>query len=116
MDVEKAVTNWLNAADLGVTAYMEVPPHRPASCISVNLAGTSEPVELTARSLVEIVCWAPDRPTARALMDACVDAARRMPDELDNFFRVSVASRYRDIDPDSGAARYHAIIETTTAD
>lgn len=113
MDAERAVVDWLNAADLGWKAYYDVPAKRPGAFAVVERTGGARGELVAETPMLDVQLWAKSRRDAALMADAASDAMARMPDGLDGCFHVSVTSTFRDTDLESGTPRYHVVVEIT---
>ena len=113
MDAEQSLVDYLNGADVGATAYYDVPSSRPASFLVVERTGGPRTDIVVERPMLDVQCWAQTRRDAALLADAVVESLRAMPDAVPECFHVSITSTYRDTDLESGTPRYHVVCEIT---
>lgn len=114
MDAEMLVANYLNAQNLGATAYYDNPSELPSTFIVVERTGGGFEQRVTGRPMLDVQCWAESRPQAAALADSVRAVVVAMPDELPNVFGVSVTSTFRDTDLEAMRPRYHVVFELYT--
>lgn len=113
MDYTALVVDYLNAQDLGVTAYPSVPSKRPDSFAVVEQTGKSSG-ELVMRTVsMDVDCWAGSLKSAVHLSGAVETFMLSMPGELDDVCDVSVTTCYNNPDPDSGQPRFTVSFEIT---
>ena len=113
MDAERIVTDYLNSGLADAKAYYGVPARRPKRFVTVVQTGGPRGELVVERPLIDAKCWASTRADASALADEVEALLLAMPDALDDCFGVSVSSRYRDTDLESGTPRYHLIFQAT---
>ena len=113
MDYTALVVDYLNAQDLGVTAYPSVPSKRPESFVVVEQTGMSSGELVMRTASMDIDCWAGSLKSAVHLAGAAETFALSMPDELDDVCDVSISTCYNNPDPDSGCNRFTVGIEIT---
>ena len=113
MDAERTLVDYLNGADVGATAYYDVPSDRPASFVVVERTGGPRTDIVVERPMLDVQCWAHNRRDAALLADAVADALRAMPDAVAECFHANLTSTYRDADLESGTPRYHVVCEIT---
>ena len=111
MDAERVVVDYLNGADVGSTAYYDVPAKRPAAFVVVERTGGPRGEGETSRPMLDIQCWAGERRAAALLAQAVEDALADMPASVENVAHVSITSTFRDMDLESGTPRYHVVCE-----
>lgn len=113
MDAERAVVDWINAADLGWKAYYDVPAKRPDAFAVVERTGGAFESLVIERPMVDVQCWAKKRRDAALMAEdvkaALIDMALNHP----SFFHANITSTYRDRDMDTGTPRYHVVCELT---
>ena len=111
MDAERVVVDHLNDADVGATAYYDVPAKRPAAFVVVERTGGPRGEGGTSVPMLDIQCWAPGRAAAAGLAQAVEDALDAMPGDVENVSGVDITSTFRDRDLDSGTPRYHVVCQ-----
>lgn len=111
MDAERACVDYLNASDVGATAYYDVPSKRPTAFIVVERTGGARGECGTSAPMLDLQCWASSRAEAAGLAQAVEDALDAMPGGVDNVSGVSITSTFRDRDIDSGTPRYHVVCQ-----
>ena len=111
MDAERVVVDHLNGADVGATAYYDVPSKRPAAFVVVERTGGPRGEGETSRPLLDAQCWAASRRDAALLAQAVEYALVDMPASVENVAHVSITSTFRDTDLESGTPRYHVVFE-----
>ena len=117
MDAELVCVDYLNASNLGATAYYDVPNPRPTSLsppqpfVVVERTGGPRGEGGTSVPMLDIQCWAPSRGAAAGLAQAVEDALDAMPAGVENVSGVSITSTFRDRDLDSGTPRYHVVCQ-----
>lgn len=116
MDAVTLVVDYLNACDLGATAYPAVPSDRPDTLCAVELTGGRQTGPVAFSPSVDIDCWAPTRPEAEALASRVRRAMLAMPERSPNVFHVEIDSLYDNRDPDSGSPRYTVGCDITAAE
>lgn len=116
MDAVTLVIDYLNACDLGATAYPAVPSDRPDVFMAVELTGGRQENPVAFSPSVDIDCWAPTRPEAEALASRVRRAMLAMPERSPNVFHVEIDSLYDNRDPDSGSPRYTVGCDITAAE
>ena len=118
MDMEPValVVDYLNACDLGATAYPEVPDGRPDTFLAVELTGGRQENPVEFNPSVDIDCWASTRPEAERLAGRAKRAMLAMPGASPNVFHVEIDTFYDNRDPDSGNPRYTVGCDITAAE
>ena len=111
MDAERVVVDYLNASEVGATAYYDVPAKRPAAFMVVERTGGPRGEGETSRPMLDVQCWAGERRAAALLAQAVEDALADMPASVENGAHVSITSTFRDTDLESGTPRYHVVCE-----
>lgn len=117
MDAELACVDYLNASDLGATAYYDVPNPRPTSLsppkpfIVVERTGGPRGEGGTSVPMLDLQCWSATRRDAALLAQAVEHALVDMPASVENVSGVSITSTFRDRDLDSGTPRYHVVCQ-----
>lgn len=111
MDAERVVVDYLNASEVGATAYYDVPSKRPASFVVVERTGGPRGECGTSVPMLDLQCWASSRGAAAALAQAVEDALDAMPGDVENVSGVDITSTFRDRDLDSGTPRYHVVCQ-----
>ena len=111
MDAERVVVDYLNASEVGATAYYDVPSKRPAAFAVVERTGGPRGEGETSRPMLDVQCWAATRRDAALLAQAVEDALADIPASVENVAHVSITSAFRDADLESGTPRYHVVCE-----
>ena len=111
MDAERVVVDYLNASEVGATAYYDVPAKRPAAFVVVERTGGPRGEGETSRPMLDVQCWAASRRDAALLAQAVEDALADMPASVENVAHVSITSTFRDTDLETGTPRYHVVCE-----
>ncbi|MDO4428561.1 MAG: DUF3168 domain-containing protein [Atopobiaceae bacterium] len=111
MDAERACVDYLNGADVGATAYYDVPNPRPSPLVVVERTGGGRGEGATSRPTLDAQCWAPTRRGAALLARAVEDALLDMPAGVAGVTHVTISSTFRDRDLESGTPRYHVVFE-----
>lgn len=111
MDAELVCVDYLNASDLGATAYYDVPAKRPASFVVVERTGGPRGEGGTSVPMLDLQCWSATRRDAALLAQAVEHALVDMPASVENVSGVSITSTFRDRDLDSGTPRYHVVCQ-----
>ena len=106
MDYALMVSDYLNASDVGVPSYLDVPPERPSEFLVVELTGGAADDRVMRTPSVDVDCWAQTRARAAAIASDVRDALLAMPDSLPNVFGARISTTYNSPDMDSGTPRY----------
>lgn len=107
------VSDCLNASDVGVPSYLDVPPERPAEFCVVELTGMGGENAVMRTPSVDVDCWAQTRARAAEIADAVIDAVFSMPFDIENVFNVSITSCYNNPDTESDTPRYTVGVSIT---
>lgn len=117
MDAELVCVDYLNASNLGATAYYDVPNPRPTSLsppkpfVVVERTGGPRGEGGTSVPMLDLQCWAPSRGAAAMLAQAVEHALDAMPACVENVAGVDITSTFRDRDLESGTPRYHVVCQ-----
>ena len=111
MDAERVTVDCINAAQVGATAYYDVPAERPDAFVVVERTGGSSGEGTTEIAMIDAQCWASNRKAAADLAEAVKASVRKIPGEVDDVAGFRIGSTYRDSDLESGTPRYHVVFE-----
>lgn len=106
MDYALMVSDYLNASDVGVPSYLDVPPKRPAEFLVVELTGGAYDDCVMRTPSVDVDCWAQTRARAAEIAADVSSQLMSMPDDLANVFGARISTVYNSPDMDSGTPRY----------
>lgn len=105
MLARKIVIDALNAAQLGASAYRDVPSVRQDSFMVVELTGGPQGNRVQCSPSVDVDCWAQTSAQAERLAENAKSVLMSLPDSVENVFAVTITTEYDNPDLDSGTPR-----------
>ena len=109
--IEKTVLDYLNGADLGAEAYMEVPEQRPERFIVIDKTGSSKRDHICVAQIA-IQSYATSLFEAASLNDLVKEAMGSLA-SLPNVSACKLNSDYNFTDTEAKEYRYQAVFNIT---